>query len=153
MIVTFPSLSSFRISYMCIIVFLPLLSTILLYYIFSKESRSFLKFFETLPSAAAPAPLFCYAQAFAVRSYGGAQLNQLSLLAVRVFNAFNTFNRFSTKSCTKGFVHIATLSTIQQVFNKSFNNEICLFFTMLCFKFMVFNFSTASTTTTTTSYI
>lgn len=43
---------------------------------------------------------------------------------ILVFHTFNTFNRFSTKSCTNGFVHIATLSTIQQVFNKSFNIKI-----------------------------
>ena len=74
-------------------------------------------------------------------------------IVICFFNTFNTFNRFSTKCCTKVFVHIATLSTIQQVFNKVFNSEICLFFTLLRYKFILFNFSTASTTTTTTSYI
>nr|DAE63613.1 MAG TPA: hypothetical protein [Microviridae sp.] len=40
------------------------------------------------------------------------------------FNTFNTFNRFSTKCCTKVFVHIAILSTFQQVIHKSINIKI-----------------------------
>lgn len=43
---------------------------------------------------------------------------------ILIFHAFNIFNRFSTKSCTNGFVHIATLSTIQQVIHKSINIKI-----------------------------
>ena len=67
--------------------------------------------------------------------------------------SFQHFQQVFNNKLHKEIRHYDEHSTFQQVFNKSFNIEICLFFTMLRFKFMVFNFSTAPTTTTTTSYI